>query len=172
MLEKQKEIIKHFAISAWAIANRTSVYVMMAIIVIIGLISYTSMPKESFPEVKQPTIFINTPYPGNSPIDMENLVSRPIEKEINTIDGLKKLTSTSIQDFSIIVAEFELDNPTAEVLQEVKDAVDRAKADLPSDLPVDPSISELNFSDMPVMNVNLSGDYSQNKLKEFAELLQ
>ena len=172
MLEKQKEIIKHFAISAWAIANRTSVYVMMAIIVIIGLISYTSMPKESFPEVKQPTIFINTPYPGNSPVDMENLVSRPIEKEINTIDGLKKLTSTSIQDFSIIVAEFELDNPTAEVLQEVKDAVDRAKADLPSDLPVDPSISELNFSDMPVMNVNLSGDYSQNKLKEFAELLQ
>jgi len=172
MLEKQKEIIKHFGISAWAVANRTSVYVMMAIIVIIGLISYTSMPKESFPEVKQPTIFINTPYPGNSPIDMENLVSRPIEKEINTIDGLKKLTSTSIQDFSIIVAEFELDNPTAEVLQEVKDAVDRAKADLPSDLPVDPSISELNFSDMPVMNVNLSGNYSQNKLKEFAELLQ
>ncbi len=172
MLEKKKEIIKHFGVSAWAVNNRTSVYVMMVIIVIIGLISYTSMPKESFPEIKQPTIFINTPYPGNSPIDIENLVSRPIEKEINTIDGLKKLTSTSIQDFSIIVAEFELDNPTAEVLQEVKDAVDRAKADLPNDLPVDPSVSELNFSDMPVMNVNLSGDYSQNKLKEFAELLQ
>ncbi|MFT7101435.1 MAG: multidrug efflux pump subunit AcrB, partial [Bacteroidia bacterium] len=172
MLDKKKEIIKHFGISAWAVNNRTSVYVMMVIIVIVGLISYTSMPKESFPEIKQPTIFINTPYPGNSPIDIENLVSRPIEKEINTIDGLKKLTSTSIQDFSIIVAEFELDNPTAEVLQEVKDAVDRAKADLPSDLPVDPSVSELNFSDIPVMNVNLSGDYSQNKLKEFAELLQ
>jgi multidrug efflux pump len=172
MLDKKKEIIKHFGISAWAVNNRTSVYVMMVIIVIVGLISYTSMPKESFPEIKQPTIFINTPYPGNSPIDIENLVSRPIEKEINTIDGLKKLTSTSIQDFSIIVAEFELDNPTAEVLQEVKDAVDRAKADLPSDLPVDPSVSELNFSDIPVMNVNLSGNYSQNKLKEFAELLQ
>lgn len=165
-------IIKHFGLSVWAVANRTSVYVMMAIIVIIGLISYIGMPKESFPEVKQPTIFVNTAYPGNSPIDIENLVSRPIEKEINTIDGLKKLTSTSIQDFSIIVAEFELDNPTAEMLQEVKDAVDRAKADLPSDLPTDPNISELNFSDMPVMNVNLSGDYDQSKLKEFAELLQ
>jgi len=172
MLDKATDIIKHFGISAWAVANRTSVYVMIGIIVIIGLISYTSMPKESFPEIKQPTIFVNTPYPGNSPIDIENLVSRPIEKQINTISGLKKLTSTSIQDFSIIVAEFELDNPTAEVLQEVKDAVDRAKAELPSDLPVDPSVTELNFSDMPVMNVNLSGDYSQDKLKEFAEMLQ
>lgn len=165
-------IIKHFGVSVWSVANRTSVYVMMVIIIIIGMISYLGMPKESFPEVKQPTIFVNTAYPGNSPIDIENLVSRPLEKEINTIDGLKKLTSTSIQDFSIIVAEFELDNPTAEVLQEVKDAVDRAKASLPSDLPADPNISELNFSDMPVMNVNLSGNYDQNKLKEFAELLQ
>jgi multidrug efflux pump subunit AcrB len=91
------DIIKHFKISAWAVANRTSVYVMIAIIVIIGLISYTGMPKESFPEIKQPTIFVNTAYPGNSPIDMENLVSRPIEKQINTIDGLKKLTSKSLQ---------------------------------------------------------------------------
>lgn len=172
MSEKIKNITKHFGISSWAVNNRTSVYVMMVIIVIIGLISYTGMPKESFPEIKQPTIYVNTAYPGNSPVDMENLVTRPIEKEINTISGLKKLTSTSIQDFSVIIAEFELDNETSEVLQEVKDAVDRAKADLPNDLPADPNIMELDFSEMPVMNVNVSGDYSQDKLKEFAEYLQ
>ena len=75
---------------------------MIAIIMIVGGMSYVTMPKESFPEVKQPIVYVNTAYPGNSPVDMENLVSRPIEKELNTITGLKKLESTSIQDFSII----------------------------------------------------------------------
>ncbi|MBI1307794.1 MAG: MMPL family transporter [Bacteroidetes bacterium] len=171
-MEKLKEVIKEFKLSSWSVDNRISVYVMMFIILIIGMSSYNSMPKESFPEIKQPTIYVNTAYPGNSPIDMENLVTRPIEKEINTISGLKKLSSTSIQDYSIIIAEFELDEPSAEVLQEVKDAVDRAKSDLPNDLPADPNVMELDFSEFPVMNVNVSGDYSQKKLKEYAEYLQ
>ena len=130
-----KEIIKEFKLSSWAVNNKISVYVMMAIILIIGLRSYNSMPKESFPEVKQPIVYINTAYPGNSPIDMENLVTRPMEKEINTITGLKKLNSTSIQDFSVIIAEFELSVKGEKALQEVKDAIDRAKMDLPNDLP-------------------------------------
>lgn len=171
-MDKIKEVIKEFGLSTWSVNNRTSVYVMIFIISLIGLMSYSSMPKESFPEIKQPTVYVNTPYPGNSPIDMENLVTRPIEKEINTISGLKKLTSTSIQDFSVIIAEFELDMPSAEVLQEVKDAVDRAKQELPSDLPADPSVMELDFSEFPVMNVNVSGNYSQKKLKEYAEYLK
>ena len=89
-----KEIIKEFKLSSWAVNNKISVNVMMAIILIIGLGSYSSMPKESFPEVKQPIVYVNTAYPGNSPIDMENLVTRPIEKELNSITGLKKLEST------------------------------------------------------------------------------
>ena len=171
-MDKIKEVIKEFRLSSWSVNNKTSVYVMMFIITLIGWMSYGSMPKESFPEIKQPTVYINTPYPGNSPVDMENLVTRPIEQEINTISGLKKLTSTSIQDFSVIIAEFELDLPSAEVLQEVKDAVDRAKPDLPNDLPADPNVMELDFSEFPVMNVNVSGNYPQKKLKEYAEYLQ
>lgn len=167
-----KEIIKEFKLSSWAVNNKISVYVMMAIILIIGLRSYNSMPKESFPEVKQPIVYINTAYPGNSPIDMENLVTRPIEKEINTITGLKKLNSTSIQDFSVIIAEFELSIDGDKALQEVKDAIDRAKMDLPNDLPADPSVMEMDFSEFPVMNVNVSGDYPQEKLKEYAEYLE
>lgn len=167
-----KEVIKEFKLSTWAVNNRISVYVMIGIIALIGAQSYTSMPKESFPEIKQPIIYVNTAYPGNSPIDMENLVTRPIEKEINTITGLKKLTSTSIQDFSIIIAEFELDVEGDKALQEVKDAIDRAKMDLPSDLPADPSTMEMDFSEFPVMNVNVSGDYPQDKLKEYAEYLE
>ena len=167
-----KEIIKEFKLSSWAVNNKISVYVMMAIILIIGLRSYNSMPKESFPEVKQPIVYINTAYPGNSPIDMENLVTRPMEKEINTITGLKKLNSTSIQDFSVIIAEFELSVKGEKALQEVKDAIDRAKMDLPNDLPADPSVMEMDFSEFPVMNVNVSGDYPQEKLKEYAEYLE
>ncbi|MFT5723597.1 MAG: multidrug efflux pump [Bacteroidia bacterium] len=167
-----KEIIKEFKLSTWAVNNKISVYVMMAIILIIGWGSYTSMPKESFPEVKQPIIYINTTYPGNSPIDMENLVTRPMEKEINSITGLKKLNSTSIQDFSVIIAEFELSIKGEKALQEVKDAIDRAKMDLPNDLPADPSVMEMDYSQFPVMNVNVSGDYPQDKLKEYAEYLE
>jgi len=172
MSKKINEIIKEFRLSSWAVNNKISVYVIIGIITFIGINSYDSMPKESFPEVKQPIVYINTAYPGNSPVDMENLVSRPIEKEINTISGLKKLTSTNIQDFSIIVAEFELSIKGEKAVLEVKDAIDRAKIDLPNDLPADPSVMEMDFSEFPVMNVNVSGDYPQNKLKEYAEHLQ
>jgi len=171
-MSKIQEIIKEFKLSTWAVNNKTSVYVIIGILLIVGFKSYTSMPKESFPEIKQPIIYINTAYPGNSPIDMENLVTRPIEKEINTISGLKKLTSTSIQDFSIIVAEFEFTVDGGEALLDVKDAIDKAQMNLPNDLPADPSVMEMDFSEMPVMNVNVSGPYNQEKLKEFAELLQ
>lgn len=167
-----KEIIKEFKLSSWAVNNKISVYVMMAIILIIGWRSYNSMPKESFPEVKQPIVYINTAYPGNSPIDMENLVTRPIEKELNTITGVKNLKSTSIQDFSVIIVEFELSIQSEKALQEVKDAIDRSKMDLPNDLPADPSVMEMDFSEFPVMNVNVSGDYPQEKLKEFGEYLE
>ena len=172
MSKKINEIIKEFRLSSWAVNNKISVYVIIGIITFIGINSYDTMPKESFPEVKQPIVYINTAYPGNSPLDMENLVCRPIEKEINTISGLKKLTSTNIQDFSIIVAEFELSVKGEKAVLEIKDAIDRAKIDLPNDLPADPSVMEMDFSEFPVMNVNVSGDYPQNKLKEYAEHLQ
>ncbi|MBT8327013.1 MAG: efflux RND transporter permease subunit, partial [Bacteroidia bacterium] len=167
-----KEVIKEFKLTTWAVNNKISVYVIIGILLIVGYSSYTSMPKESFPEIKQPIVYINTAYPGNSPIDMENLVTRPIEKEVNTITGLKKLTSTSIQDFSVIIAEFEFTVNGEKATQEVKDAIDKAKMDLPNDLPADPSVMEMDFSEFPVMNVNVSGDYSEDKLKEYAEYLQ
>lgn len=163
---------KEFRLSSWAVNNRISVYVMIFIIAVVGSLSYKNMPKESFPEIKIPTIYINTPYPGNSPVDMENLVTRPIEKELQGINGISKLKSTSIQDFSIIIAEFDLDVDPSEALADVKDAVDKSKSDLPQDLPADPNVMELDFSEMPVMNVNISGDYPYVKLKEYAELLQ
>lgn len=163
---------KEFGASTFAINNRISVYVLIFIISVVGLVSYNTMPKESFPEIKQPTIYVGTVYPGNSPADMENLITRPIEKEIKSLKGIKKFTSTSIQDYSTIIVEFEIDIDPEDALQDVKDAVDKMKSELPNDLPNDPNIFELDFSDFPVLNVNVSGNFSYDVLKENAEYLQ
>ncbi|MBI1222486.1 MAG: AcrB/AcrD/AcrF family protein [Bacteroidetes bacterium] len=167
-----KEKLKEFRLSSFSIDNKTSVYVLGFIVLLVGLISYNTMPKESFPEIKQPTIYVGTPYPGNSPVDMENLVTRPIEKEIKSLKGVKKFTSTSIQDYSTIIVEFELDVDVTKALQDVKDAVDKSKVDLPADLPADPNVFELDFSEFPVMNINLSGNFPYDVLKENAEYLE
>src|SRR5690606_36798658 len=124
------------------------------------------MPKESFPEIKQLTIYVSTAYPGKSPIDMGKLVTRPIEKESKSLKGVKKFTSTSIQDYSTIIVEFELDVETSKALQDVKDALDKSKVDLPTDLPADPNVFELDFSAFPVMNINLSGYFPFAVVKE------
>lgn len=172
MSNKEQKTHKEFGISSLSINNRISVYVLIFIIVVVGLVSYTTMPKESFPEIKQPTIYVGTVYPGNSPADMENLITRPIEKEIKSLKGIKKFTSTSIQDYSTIIVEFEVDVDPEDALQDVKDAFDKMKSELPNDLPNDPNIFELDFSDFPVLNVNVSGDFSYDVLKDNAEYLQ
>jgi len=167
-----KEKLKEFKLSSFSIQNKTSVYVLTFIVLLVGLISYNTMPKESFPEIKQPTIYVGTAYPGNSPIDMENLVTRPIEKELKSLKGVKKFTSTSIQDYSTIIVEFELDVDVSKALQDTKDAVDKSMVDLPTDLPADPNIFELDFSEFPVMNINLSGNFPYDVLKDHAEYLE
>ncbi len=134
--------------------------------------AYSTMPKELFPEVVMPQIYVRTVYPGNSPVDIENLITRQIEKQIKPLKGINELKSTSVQDNSIIIVEFNTDVPVDEALLDVKDAVDKAKSDLPSDLDIDPIVMEINMSEMPVLNINLSGDYSVDDLKDYAEMLQ
>ena len=170
--DSQNQIVREFGLSSVAVDNKTSVFVIIFLIVLLGWGSYVTMPKESFPEIVLPTIYVGTPYPGNSPLDMETLVSRPIEKELNTITGVKKIEATCIQDYSTIVVEFDLDIPASEALLDVKDAVDRAKPDLPNDLPADPNIIEMDFSNMPILNVNVTGVDNLDKLNEYAEYLQ
>ncbi len=170
--DKNKQITREFGLSSVSVNNRTSIVILTFIIAILGITSYISMPKESFPEVVFPTIYVGTPYPGNSPVDIENLVTRPIEKEIKGISGIDNVTSTSLQDYSTIIVEFTPEVDLGKALQDVKDAVDRAKSELPTDLDQDPNVFEINLQDLPIMYVNLSGDYSNKELKEYAEYLQ
>ncbi len=139
-----------------------------------GIYQFVTLPKEQFPDIVIPTIYVQSIYVGNSPKDIENLVSSPIEKEIKGITGAKinKLTSTSLQDFSAIMVEFDTDVDVDIALQKVKDAVDKAKKDLPTDLTEEPSVQEVNLSDMPIMYVNLSGDYDVMRLSTYAQDLK
>jgi len=121
-----------------------------------------------------PTISVTTIYVGNSPKDIENLVTRPIEKQLKGISGakVKKITSTSQTDYSLIVIEFDTDVKTETAKQKVKDAIDKAKTDLPNDLTSQPNAQEFAFSEMPIMFVNLSGDYDGVTLKEYAKKMR
>ncbi|MCH1583064.1 MAG: efflux RND transporter permease subunit [Flavobacteriales bacterium] len=166
---------KEFGLSTASIKNRTTVAVLIAIILISGISSYITVPKESFPEVVVPEVFVGTPYPGNSPGDIEKLITRPIEKELKGITGTDEIISTSQQGYSSIDIKFDFSVTPEVALRKVKDKVDIAMSDpsFPDDLPSDPNIFDLNFTELvPVMQVNLSGDYPIDQLEDYAEILQ
>ncbi len=170
--QDKKGVLKEFGLSTLSLKNSTSVLILTFLVVCGGILAYSTMPKELFPEVVMPQIYVRTVYPGNSPVDIENLITRQIEKEIKPLKGINEMTSTSVQDNSIIIVEFNTDVPVDEALSDVKDAVDKAKSELPNDLDMDPMVMDVNMSEMPVMNINLSGDYSVDDLKDYAEMLQ
>lgn len=163
--------VRELGLTTFALRNQTSVMMLLVIIGIMGILSYLQIPKEANPEVQIPIIAVNTVYPGVSPRDMETLVTRVIEEELNTISDLQVLTSTSVEGYSSIVAEFSTDTDMNEALQKVRERVDLARPDLPSDAN-EPTIMEFVLSEFPIMQVNVSGDYSLVQLKEVAESLQ
>jgi multidrug efflux pump len=171
-VEKKKSLIREFGISSLSVDNQTSVVILALIITVLGLLAYQTMPKESFPEIVIPTVYVGTAYPGNSPVDMENLITRPIEKELKSINNVKNIKSTSVQDFSSIVVEFNPGVEISKAIQDVKDAVDKSKSELPTDLDKDPDVIEVNTSDFPIMNINISGNYTEEELKKFGEHLE
>jgi multidrug efflux pump subunit AcrB len=164
-----KDIFKEFKPSSWAINNKTTIYILTVIITLAGIATYNSLPKENFPDITLPQIFVSVIYPGTSPTDMENLVAKPIEKQIKGVSGVKKVKSTSMQDFTSVLVEFNTDVNIAEAKQKIKDAVDKARTDLPKDLPQEPVVTDINFSEIPILFVNISGDIELNKLKKFAD---
>src|SRR4051812_4825490 len=165
----EEEIKKEFKPSSWSIENRTAIFIITIILAFAGLSAYNSLPKESFPDISLPNIYVSVLYPGTSPKDMENLIVRHIEKECKGITGVKKIRSNSLQDYCNVIVEFQSDVKTDIAKQRVKDAVDRARSDLPQDLPNDPQIIDINFADLPIMYVNISGNYDLARLKKYAD---
>ncbi len=177
MSKQKKNAYKEFRLSSWAIDNASVVYVMIAIFLFIGYTSYMALPREEFPEVVETKIYISTPYPGNTAEDVERLITEPLEDRIKNVSNLVELTSTSQEDYSIITAEFDENITVEEAKQKVKDEVDGEKAgeDWPlfNGAKVEPNVFDLNLAEqIPIININFTGDYPVEILKEYAEYLQ
>lgn len=151
-----------------SIDNRTSVFILVTIIVIMGMVSYGSLPREASPDVQIPLVIVHTVYFGVSPEDIETLITQHIEREINAISEVKEITSSSIEGVSIVRVEFESGFDIDDALQKVRDKVDKAEADLPEDVEK-PEIIEINFSEFPIMTFNITGPQGLVKLKDIAE---
>ena len=164
-----KDLFKEFKPSSWAIDNRTAIYIITVLITLAGLMTYLNLPKEQFPDIKIPQIIVQTLYPGTSPENMENLVTKPIEKQVKNLTGVKKVTSNSFQDYSVVIVEFNTDVKVDKAKQDVKDAVDKAKQDLPKTLPYQPEVKDIDLSELPILSINISGDYDLNRLKKYAD---
>ncbi|MFH1489723.1 MAG: efflux RND transporter permease subunit [Pseudomonadota bacterium] len=155
-----------------AVRKRTSVMVMALVIIIFGLVAYVAMPRESAPDITIPYVFIKTQYPGVAPEDIEKSITIPIEKKLKGLEGVKRIKSSSTEGTSSIVIEFVAGTDIDEVLTKVKDKVDLAKPELPTDLEDDPEIIEINISELPILILSLSGDVGLARLKEIAEDLE
>ncbi|TVR88149.1 MAG: efflux RND transporter permease subunit [Saprospirales bacterium] len=171
-MENLKKKFREFGLTSLAVDNATTILILTFMIFLFGIRSYQDIPKESFPEIPFPEIFVNTVYFGNSPADMENLVTIPLERELSGISEVRNITSNSIQDFSIIVVEFDVDTDRELAIRKVRDAIDRAKPELPTDLTEEPEIIDINLSDIPIMTVNVSGEYNLDELRVYADYLE
>ena len=169
---------KKFAISSWAVDNRITVYIITFIIIVMGILAYINMPREDFPEILENKIFISSIFPGNSAEDVEKLVVKPLEDQFKTISGVDKVTSSSYQDYGLIVVEFSQKVTIEEAKILIKDKVDQSKAktdwpNLDNGSKVEPNVFNINISEeVPILNINLKGNYTTQQLKKFGEYLQ
>ncbi|MEZ4388803.1 MAG: efflux RND transporter permease subunit [Candidatus Krumholzibacteriia bacterium] len=159
-------------ITSGAIRKYPMIFAFMVVITVMGLDSYNSLPRESAPDVKIPFVNVVAPYAGTAPSDMENLVTRKLERELKGLPDLKQMTSTSFYGMSMVTLEFTDDVNMSDALQKVRDRVDVAKPELPADTRDDLVIMEVSSSDWPIMQVNLAGDYDLFRLKKAGEDLQ
>jgi multidrug efflux pump len=166
------EQYKTLGFTNWCVENRTTVYIFTFIITLAGWLVYDNLPKEQFPDIKVPQVYINTVYFGTAPADIENLINKPVEKQLKSITGVKSVKSNALNDVSVILVEFLPDVTSEVALQRVRDAIDKAKQDLPQQLDAGPTAQNVEFSEFPIMNVNLAGDYPLQRLKDYAEDLQ
>ena len=173
-MRKKIDQWREFGLSSLAVNNRKTVYLIITIFLLGGISAYKNMPRESFPQIQVPEIYVNVPYPGNSPEIIADKIIKPFEKELNKLKGIEKITSTATQDFGILKIEFDF----AIAPKDAKRAVEEALADARStktfaqDLPVEPTIQEIDVNEFPIININLSGEYPVDVLKEKADLIK
>jgi multidrug efflux pump len=177
MTEQKNKLEKEFGLSSWAINNKTTIYVAMIILLFMGISAYFGMAREAFPEIKETKIYVNSIYPGNTSEDIEKLITEPLEDKLKMISNVVKIESTSQEDYSMIMVEFDENITVDQAKQKVKDEIDAETSS--SDWPtfngakVEPGVMDISMSEqIPIININLSGDYPVEKLKEYGEYLE
>jgi multidrug efflux pump subunit AcrB len=173
----KKNTEKEFGLSSWAISNKRTMYVAIVLILLLGASAYFTMPRESFPEIKETKIYVSSLFPGNTAEDIEKLITDPLEDKLKNVSGVVEITSTSQEDYSMVIVEFEDDMSVDIAKQKVKDEIDKetSSEDWPTfnGAKVEPNVFELSISEeLPILNINISGDYPVQRLKEFAEYLE
>lgn len=176
-MKQNNKIDKEFGLSSWAIHNKTTIYVVILLILFLGISAYFSMARENFPEIKETKIYISSVYPGNTAEDIEKLITNPLEDKLKTVSNVVEITSNSQEDFSMIIVEFDEDLTVEQAKQKVKDEVDTetSNEDWPTfnNAKVEPNVFSLSMSEeFPILNINISGDYPVDQLKSYAEYLQ
>jgi len=177
MSKQKKNADKEFKIASWAIDNPSVIFVMIALLLWVGFSAYQEMPREDYPEIVETKVYVSTPYPGNTAEDIERLITDPLEDRLKNVSNVVETSSTSQEDYSIITVEFDEDITVEQAKQKVKDEVDSEKSseDWPTfnGAKVEPNIFDLNLAEsFPIMNVNFTGDYPVEKLKDFAEYME
>lgn len=154
-----------------AVDNKVAVYILIVVIVMIGWGSYLELPREAAPDISIPLVIVSVPYIGVSPTDIEGLVTRPLERDLKSLKDVKQITSVSKEGLSTIRVEFNTGVDIDDALRRVRDKVNSARAGLPSDI-LEPVISEINFSEFPILFINVGGDVGLARLKTIAEELK
>ena len=155
----------------WASQRARMILALIIASLAAGVFSYTGLPKEGEPDIEIPALFISVVFPGISAADSETLLIRPIETELADIDGLKKMTATAAENYAGVAIEFEFGWDKAKTMADVRDAMNSAEAFFPEGAEKY-SINELNFSEFPIIIVNLTGDVPERTMTRVAKKLQ
>ncbi len=152
--------------------QRARTFVLLLVLLLFaGASAYSSIPKESAPDIAIPIVYVSTSLQGISPFDAERLLVKPIEKAVSQVEGLKELRSTSYLGGGNVVLEFDAGFDVEQALRDVREKIDEVKGDLPADAN-DPNVNEVNFSLFPVMQISLSGEIDSRILLDYAQILQ
>lgn len=152
------------------ISRPKTVLTLMIVLVVAGIASYINVPKEANPDIDVPVYFVTVSQQGISPRDAERLLVRPLETQLRGLDGLKELTAIANEGVAVVVLEFTIDSDKDTVLADIRDKVDKAKAEFPADAD-EPNIAETNFALQPTIIVTLSGQVPERTLTRLATRL-
>ncbi len=155
----------------WAASRARMVLAFILLSLVVGGYSYTTLPKEGEPDIEIPALFVSVPFPGISAADSETLLLKPMETELSDLDGLKKMTGTAAENYAGLALEFEFGWDKTSIIADVRDAMGTAEAQFPEGAETY-SINEINFSEFPIIIVNLTGPVPERTMARYAKLLQ